>query len=190
MGEDTVSCRHRLFIPAKQAPIGIYKLNGVRQAKPQKGINIIDWNKVLVKWEMNQVCLNPFEREAVRLKFRVQINWERSTLPLLPANRVLRNPLSVPCRTERGISLLKPDDLQESERSIPFKLRHCGYRGWAADSNDCLFPYLFQSQETKEQRGPSNSLGWLSRERVRQKVKKKFCFFFLVPLICTIFVDG
>ena len=30
-------------------PIGIYNLNGVRQAKPQKGINIIDWNKVLVK---------------------------------------------------------------------------------------------------------------------------------------------
>jgi hypothetical protein len=47
--EDTVSCRHRLFIPAKQAPIGIYNLNGVRQAKPQMGINIIDWNKVLVK---------------------------------------------------------------------------------------------------------------------------------------------
>lgn len=35
--------------PAKQAPIGIYNLNGVRQAKPQKGINIIDGNKVLVK---------------------------------------------------------------------------------------------------------------------------------------------
>ena len=49
VGENTVSCRHRLFIPAKQAPIGIYNLNGVRQAKPQKGINIIDWNKVLVK---------------------------------------------------------------------------------------------------------------------------------------------
>ena len=189
MGEDTVSCRHRLFIPAKQAPIGIYNLNGVRQAKPQKGINIIDWNKVLVKWEMNQVCLNPFEREAVRLKFRVQINWERSTLPLLPANRVLRNPLSMPF-ARRGEYLLSQMTSKKANGQFLSNWDTVVIEG---GQRTAMIVYSLTCSNHKKRRSSESHQtrldGWVVREWDRRS-KKKFCFFFLVPLICTIFVDG
>ena len=57
---------------------GYYSLEGIRYDHPQKGVNITNGKKVVIKWEKNWARSGSSERERARTKFKVVIKWEKS----------------------------------------------------------------------------------------------------------------